>query len=283
VRDRSSHRDRIVTSEPNRRDAIVERMFDEPKTINLRTLLLHHQEKLISDLNAREVFDHPTARGDIGEDAWHRLLGGFLPRRYQVSKAFVLDARGNRSEQIDLVIHDRHFCPLLFEEGGHRYIPAESVFAVFEIKPQLTRVDIQYAAKKVESVRRLHRTSLPLVDRGEEKPPREPFPIIAGILAVESSWMSPRFGHPLADALEVEDVDERLDLGCAAKHGAFEAIYDGSRPRLEVSEDEGGLMFFLLRLFHGLQRMGSPMAIDLREYSKSLEDSNQASGKVTRE
>lgn len=32
-------------------------------------------------------------------------------------------------------------------------------------------------------------------------------------------------------------------------------------------------MFFLLRLFHLLQQIGSPMAIDLREYSGSLEDS----------
>jgi hypothetical protein len=33
---------------------------------------------------------------------------GFLPGRYAVSGAFVIDADGNRSEQIDLVIHDAH-------------------------------------------------------------------------------------------------------------------------------------------------------------------------------
>ena len=31
-------------------------------------------------------------------------------------------------------------------------------------------------------------------------------------------------------------------------------------------------MFFLLRLFHQLQAIGGPMAIDLREYSRPLED-----------
>ncbi len=120
------------------------------------------------------MFEHPTARGDIGEGPWHRLLAKFLPRRYQVSKAFVLDSTGRRSEQIDLVIHDRHFCPLLFEEDDARSVPAESVFAVFEIKPTLHRGVIDYAAAKAKSVRALHRTNRPLVDRGRERDPRAP-------------------------------------------------------------------------------------------------------------
>ncbi len=37
-------------------------------------------------------------------------------------------------------------------------------------------------------------------------------------------------------------------------------------------------MFFLLRLFHLLQQIGSPMAIDLREYSRSLEDAEIEGG-----
>lgn len=241
------------------------------ETVDLRKILLHHEETLLAELGARELFDHPTARDDLGEGPWHRLLGGFLPRRYQVSRAFVLDSRGQRSEQIDLVIHDCHFCPLLFEEDDQRYIPAESVFAVFEIRPSLDRGVIKYAARKARSVRALYRTNRPLVDRGEARDPREPFEILAGVLAVDSSW-SPPFGDPLLDALDVDDPESRLQLGCAPKDGAFEAFYEGPAPRLEVSEDEGALMFFLLRLFHALQVIGSPMGIDLRAYSRTLED-----------
>jgi hypothetical protein len=248
-------------------------------TVDLRRILLHHEETLLAELGARELFDHPTARGDLGEGPWHRLLGGFLPRRYQVSKAFVLDSRGRRSEQIDLVIHDRHFCPLLFEEDDQRYIPAESVFAVFEIKPTLDRGVIDYAARKAQSVRALHRTNRPLVDRGVARGPREPFEIIAGVLAVESSW-SPPFGEPLEQALGETGDDGRLQLGCAPRHGAFEALYEAEEPRLEVSEDEGALMFFMLRLFHSLQVIGSPMGIDLREYSRSLEDAEVRLGET---
>ena len=45
------------------------------------------------------------------------------------------------------------------------YIPAESVYAVFEVK-QDVKGYIDYAAQKVESVRRLKRTSIEMVASG---------------------------------------------------------------------------------------------------------------------
>jgi hypothetical protein len=45
------------------------------------------------------------------------------------------------------------------------YIPAESVYAVFEVK-QDVKGNIDYAAQKVESVRRLKRTSIEMVASG---------------------------------------------------------------------------------------------------------------------
>ncbi len=246
-------------------------MLNSDQHVSLRQLLLHHEQTLLDGLAARELFAHPTAKGDLGEGAWREVLERFLPRRYQVSKAFVLDAHGQTSDQIDVVIHDRHFCPLLFEEHGQCYIPAESVFAVFEVRPKLDKGVVEYAREKARSVRRLHRTSRSLVDRGVARPPRAPFDIVAGVLTVESAW-SPHFGEPLVDALDAGEAAGRLQLGCALKHGAFEALYAADTPQLEVSEDEGALLFFLLRLFHRLQLIGSPMAIDLREYTRPLED-----------
>lgn len=246
-------------------------MFDTKHSrVDLRKILLQHEQALLSDLGARELFDHPTARGDVGEGPWHRVLGEFLPARYQVSQAFVLDAHGDCSEQIDLVIYDRHFCPLLFEQDGQRYIPAESVFAVFEIKPALDKAVVEYAKRKAQSVRRLYRTSRPFVDGGVVRAPRQPYPIIGGVLAVESDW-TPPFGESLLAALADTDPHRQLQLGCAPTHGAFEVLFENEM-RMEVGEEEGALMFFLLRLFHLLQLIGSPMPIDLREYSRPLED-----------
>jgi hypothetical protein len=72
--------------------------------------------------------------------------------------------------------------------------------------------------------------------------------------------------------LSESDSVGRLQLGCAPKHGAFEAVYGNGPPTVEISDEEGAVLFFLLRLFNSLQAIGSPMAIDLREYSRVLED-----------
>lgn len=64
----------------------------------------------------------------------------------------------------------------------------ESVYAVIEAKQNLTRANIIYAGRKAASVRRLHRTSAPIVHAGGTYPiVREPFPIIAGIVSYTSS------------------------------------------------------------------------------------------------
>lgn len=244
--------------------------------VNLHDLLLAKQEILMSHLAASSAHWHPDAKGDVGEVNWEAALDGrhgregFLPGRYAVSSAYVIDADGNRSDQIDLVIHDAHFCPLLFEEAGHRYIPAESVYAVFEIKPELTRDYVLYAARKAASVRRLRRTSVPIVHAGGTFKPREPFQVLAGILTTRSGWRDP-FGKPLTRALSDSDSEGRLDIGAVAEQGAFEVTYDAGEPELTLSEPQAGLMFFLTRLYTRLQQLGTVVAVDLSAYARPLQ------------
>ena len=239
---------------------------------DLKALLLGREKILEAKLGVtRETIEHAGEMGSASEADWCAVLSEFLPTRYQVSKAFVIDSTGGTSDQIDVVVHDRHFCPLFFETtNGARYVPVESVFAVFEAKQEMTRAHVEYAAAKVASVRRLNRTSGVIVDRGRAREPRAPFDILGGVITLASAW-TPPFGGPFRDALDVHaaDADERLDLGCALRHGAFEVLLDDGT--VEIGEGAGALMFFLTRLFQRLQSIGSPMAIDLREYARSLQ------------
>jgi hypothetical protein len=242
-------------------------------TIDLHEILKHHQTSLLADLDlARTVFENAEAKGDATESEWIKVIGEFLPGRYQCNSAFVLDSNGRVSDFIDVVIHDRHYCPLLFEQGGQKYIPAESVYAALEIKQTADKGNIEYAASKGASVRRLHRTNLAIEHAGGTYEPRPLFTIITGILATESDW-SPPFGDSFAGAINNTAGDEtRLDIGCALRHGAFDI--DWSRadgPDLSVSEAESSLMFFLMRLFGRLQELGTVPAIDLTAYGRSLE------------
>ena len=238
---------------------------------DLKKLLLGKEEILEARLGVtRDAVGHAGEMGSASEADWCGALLDFLPTRYQVSRAFVIDSTGATSDQIDVVVHDRHFCPLFFEtSAGARYIPAESVFAAFEAKQEMTRAHVDYAAAKIASVRRLNRTSGAIVDRGHLRDPRGRFDILGGLLTLKNSW-TPPFGEPFREALSVHagDDQERLDLGCALRDGAFEVLpADGS---VEVGEGRGSLVFFLTRLFQRLQVIGSPMAIDLREYARSL-------------
>jgi len=52
---------------------------------------------------------------------------------------FVVDHSGKISEQIDIIIYDRHFTPFIFKGERVVYIPVEGVYAIFEVRPQFNK------------------------------------------------------------------------------------------------------------------------------------------------
>jgi hypothetical protein len=162
------------------------------------------------------------------------------------------------------VIFDRHFTPTLLDQQNHRYIPVEAVYAVFESKPHFDKSYIEYAGDKAASVRKLHRTSVPIAHAGGTFAPKPLFPIIAGIVAAKSSWADGLGEHFLKN-LPTEDM-ERLDCGCALDDGAFDSFDDC----LKVVGSEGALIYFLFRLLARLQSLGTVPAIDWAAYASVI-------------
>ncbi len=215
---------------------------------------------------ARESFGHSTTKGDASEHVWLELLQKYLPKRYQAKKAHVVDSEGVFSQQIDVVIFDRQYSPFIFDYEGQIVVPAESVYGVFEAKQAINAGEVEYAQIKVESVRKLHRTSLPIPHAGGTYPPK-PLPhILAGLLTFESDW-SPALGKPLTDALERGEGDGRLDLGCVAAHGTFGWDMAGCYTITPQGKPATG---FLLELIARLQSSATVPMIDVRAYAKWL-------------
>jgi hypothetical protein len=231
---------------------------------------LRQQEKMRAELSeVRTVHRHPTAKGDGTELHWLTMLQRRLPARYRAERAFVIDADGNRSEQIDIVVHDRHFCPVLLDTAGGIHVPAESVYAVLEVKQDLTKGEIEYAGKKIGSVRRLRRTSAEF-NHASGKSRTLPQPIVGGIVTYESGW-SPPLGDAFEAVLRESPVHQRVDLGCALSDGGFEVVYgDEGTPSIARSGAESSLIFFFLRLLHRLQQAATAPAIDYVQYSSLL-------------
>ena len=239
--------------------------------IDLKQLFLGLQEELATMLHVnRRSVPHPTLKGDASELKWVEMLKKYLPERYEVEKACVLDADGNLSDQIDIVIFDRQYCPLLFNHAGVLYVPAESVYAVLEVKQAFNKDMVEYAGAKAATVRNLRRTSVAIPHAGGTYSPKKPFRILAGLVALDSDW-NPSLGEPLLEVLCAQEEDSRLDLGCSLMHGSFEMTYpEDDAPQYDQSEQETALVFFMMRLLQRLQQLGTVPAIDLREYSDSL-------------
>ena len=215
---------------------------------------------------ARESFAHATTKGDASENIWLDLLQKYLPKRYQAERAHVVDSNGVFSQQIDVVIFDRQYSPFIFDFEGQKIIAAESVYAVFEAKQIATAGYVTAAQDKVQSVRRLHRTSLPIPHAGGTYPPK-PLPhILGGLLAFESDW-SPPLGESLETALESGLGERRLDIGCIAAHGVFSC--DAAGCHTIVAKPKAATAF-LLELIARLQDSATVPMIDVRAYAKWL-------------
>jgi hypothetical protein len=213
---------------------------------------------------AAQSIEHAGTHGTVNEDHWIEIFRSYLPNRYEVATGFVIDSLGNRSDQIDIVIFDRHFTPTLLDQQKHRYIPAEAVYGVFESKPHFDKAYLEYAGQKAASVRKLHRTSVSIAHAGGSFKPKEPFPIISGIVAPKSSWAD-GLGSSFQRHLLISNP-ERLDCGCALEHGAFDT-FDG---KLNLVGSEGALIHFLFRLLSKLQSLGSVPAIDWSAYAEII-------------
>ncbi len=217
----------------------------------------------------RKSLGHPGTKGDASERVWLELLQTYLPKRYQADTAHVVDSCGKFSEQIDVVIFDRQYSPFIFRYEGQIIVPAESVYAVFEAKQTINADQVEYAARKTASVRRLHRTSLPIPYAKGTYPAKPPIYIHGGLLTVESDW-SPALGNPLQEVLRRQDADGRLDMGCVAAHGNFNLDRDSNE--YQVYRHGKSATAFLLTLISQLQCSATVPMIDVQEYAKWLSE-----------
>ena len=178
----------------------------------------------------------------------------------------MVDSNGAFSDQIDVVIFDRQYSPFIFTYKGQTIVPAESVYAIFEAKQSMNAGQIAYAQDKVASVRRLHRTSLPIPYANGVYPAKPLIPILGGLLAFESDWQ-PALGEPLNVALTAGDRDARLDIGCVAAHGCF-SLESGTN--YQFSEKNKPATAFLFKLITMLQFSGTVPMIDIQAYASWL-------------
>ena len=265
--------------------------------IELKKLFEGLQKQMTAQLSTdREFIIHPGSKGDALENTWIEWLRKYLPNRYCIEKAIVIDSDGNTSDQIDVVIYDNWYTPFIFTQNGFHYIPAEGVYAVFEVKPNISKEYIKYAGNKIASVRQLKRTSTSMINSGKKYPPRQLTEIVGGFLC---STIDTKKLHE--DKIEEYLKECRgicsIDIGCIADTAEFFVNYNSLVEYNEINTDnntdymdhilnyyktremksvkfsrpEDSLVSFSLQLSQYLQQsIGTIAAIDFQAYLDSI-------------
>ena len=269
-------------------------LLEYKKMVDLKGLFNGLQRQMLISLNVERSFiEHPGSKGDATEQHWIEFLRTYLPDRYKVDKAIVIDSNGQVSEQMDIVIYDGMYTPFIFRQDGFIYIPAESVYAVFEVK-QDVRGNIDYAARKVESVRRLKRTSIDMVASGRRAQAAPLTKIIGGILTTTSSYSG---NKTVKKQLKELKGLQTLDLGCFCDTGSFYVDYEEIKPNspeltkdtkdskyinqiymsrkvkyVKFSNKHVSLFTFFLQLVSYLKSIGTVPAIDINAYLEAIDE-----------
>lgn len=206
---------------------------------------------------------HDGVMGEVNEQHFIHALRKYLPNRYAIEHGIVIDSTGATSDQIDIIIFDQQYTPTLLDQKAHRYVPAEAVYCVLEVKPRLNKTYLNYAADKAESVRKLKRTSIPIVHAGGSHPAKALFPIVAGIIATDIDWAGGISGKSFQAVFSSLRGDRELNCGLALSDRSFD-VFDG---KLVLSPKKNSLAFFIFRLLQKLQSLGTVPAIDWRRYA----------------
>lgn len=213
--------------------------------VDLKQLFNGLQKQMSAQLNTnREFIDHPGSKGDALENAWIEWLRKYLPNRYCVDKAIVIDHEGNTSQQMDIVIYDNWFTPFIFNQNGFYYIPAEGVYAVFEVKPDIQgnvgdKNYIEYAGEKIESVRVLKREAASFINGGTKFSPRPLTKIVGGILCSTNTYTH-KNNDTITQHIQALDYFKSIDLGCIADYGSFYVDYTSPKKINERGQDITG-------------------------------------------
>lgn len=119
------------------------------------------------DFEESRQISHALSKGQRREEiVIKRYLEKYLPLKYGISSGIVIDSCGGQSKQQDIIIYDRLNTMRLFgerrDDDNQVFIPIENVFAVIEVKSNLTNEEIDDVIEKFESVNVLIQETVPI-------------------------------------------------------------------------------------------------------------------------
>ena len=207
-------------------------------------------EDLVTAFDRAGVATTPGFVGSSREKVAKDKLEQLLPPGIGVGSGCVIDSSGGTSRQMDVVIYEKHICPVycINEAPEATYYPCEGVITVGEIKSLLTSKELADIFEKMASVKTLKRYSEQRAEIGFREVLDVPYrkygtttPITQGQLGIpnysqEDNSLDQIYGFALADKLDL-----RPETLCKKFIEHATEVSASSSPNLIVSLDKGVL------------------------------------------
>lgn len=105
--------------------------------------------------NVCNFVEHNGEKGNENELILVDFLKDFLPKSYSVGRGFIIDSKGNTSNQCDIVIYDNFYNPNLIRLNSNTYFPVESVYCVIEVKTTVRDDDMKKSFEDEKKIKGL--------------------------------------------------------------------------------------------------------------------------------
>lgn len=115
--------------------------------------------RLIHDFDSASIAEHSTLIGDARENPARVQLENILPKATKIGTGIIMDTKGRKSRQQDLVFYEGDYCPVfsINNTPSASFFPIEGVIASGEVKSSMSREVLRAAIENIKSVKSLER------------------------------------------------------------------------------------------------------------------------------
>ena len=203
--------------------------------VNIKQLFKNVSAKLMQEFEETEkTLKFPPDRGGQREEAIRKFLSEKLPRRYGISKGFVVSHEGIQSDQCDVIVYDADTSPIFYTDINQEILPIESVYAVIQVKSRLTPTSLDDAIRNIKSFKQIPRkdvTSVPLgpgggISIGYNQPINKKLGVLMSY-TLGNPYDSKSIDEVLTEVIQKikkENIDKRIDFVCIIDRGVIVPI-----------------------------------------------------------
>lgn len=170
----------------------------------------------------RASFKHRTLKGSVNERVISEWIRPLLPGSIEVCSGEVIDSKGHRSRQVDVLLYDMATTSRFLSSESISVLPVESVFAAIEVKTYLNKTEIENAFENMKAIKALEKLAYhpnrAITIKSLYGKTTSYWPIQFFIFAYESDGLDTVLEH-IERLNSSQPIEKRIDMVCVLDKG----------------------------------------------------------------